>query len=110
MVGAVPGGQSIDLQVTGVGGVPASGVSGVALNVTVDGPTGTGFVTTWPTGEPRPNASTHNFSPGLTAANLGARQGGCRWAGVAVQLGGQHPPHRRCDRLLLGHRRCASCR
>lgn len=69
-VGAVPAGQSIDLQVTGVGGVPASGVTGVALNVTVDGPTGSGFVTTWPTGEPRPNASTHNFTPGLTVANL----------------------------------------
>lgn len=69
-VGPVPGGQSIDLQVTGVGGVPASGVTGVALNVTVDGPTGSGFVTTWPAGEPRPNASTHNFVPGLTVANL----------------------------------------
>ena len=70
VVGPVTGGQTIDLLVTGVSGVPASGVTGVALNVTVDGPTGTGFVTTWPTGEPRPNASTHNFAPGLTAANL----------------------------------------
>ncbi len=70
LVGPVTAGQSIDLQVTGVGGVPASGVTGVALNVTVDVPTGTGFVTTWPTGEPRPNASTHNFVPGLTVANL----------------------------------------
>lgn len=70
VVGPVTGGQTIDLLVTGVGGVPTSGVTGVALNVTVDGPTGTGFVTTWPTGEPRPNASTHNFAPGLTAANL----------------------------------------
>ncbi len=66
----VPAGQWIDLQVTGVGGVPAQGVTGVALNVTVDGPTGSGFVTTWPTGEPRPTASTHNFVPGLTVANL----------------------------------------
>ena len=68
--GPLDGGQAIDLQVTGVGGVPASGVTGVALNVTVDQPTGSGFLTTWPAGEGRPNASTHNFVPGLTVANL----------------------------------------
>jgi hypothetical protein len=70
VAGAVGPGQSIDLTVTGVGGVPTSGVNAVALNVTVDQPTASGFVTTWPTGEGRPNASTHNFVPGLTAANL----------------------------------------
>ena len=61
---------SINLSVTGVGGVPSTGVSGVALNVTVDQPTGTGFLTVWPAGEARPNASTHNYVPGLTVANL----------------------------------------
>lgn len=70
VAGAVGPGQSIDLQVTGVGGVPVSGINAVALNVTVDQPSASGFVTTWPTGEPRPNASTHNFVPNLTAANL----------------------------------------
>ncbi|TPW13880.1 MAG: polysaccharide deacetylase [Acidimicrobiaceae bacterium] len=70
VAGAVDPGQSIDLQVTGVGGVPVSGINAVALNVTVDQPSASGFVTTWPTGEPRPNASTHNFVPNLTAANL----------------------------------------
>jgi hypothetical protein len=63
-------GQHLDLHVVGVGGVPATGVSGVALNVTVDQPTATGYVTVWPTGEPMPNASTHNYTPGLTVANL----------------------------------------
>jgi hypothetical protein len=53
-----------------VGGVPPSGVSGVALNVTVDQPTGTGYLSVWPTGRPRPTASTHNYVPGLTVANL----------------------------------------
>ena len=62
--------QQIDLGVTGVGGVPATGVSAVALNVTVDQPTGTGYLTVWPSGDPRPTASTHNFEPGLTVANL----------------------------------------
>ena len=73
-VGAPPAalaqGQSIDLTVTGVGGVPSSGVEAVALNVTVDAPTAPGFLTVWPTGVARPNASTHNFVPGLTVANM----------------------------------------
>ena len=62
--------QSIDLQVTGVTPVPATGVSGVALNVTVDQQNGVGFLTVWPTGEVRPLASTHNFTPGPSVANL----------------------------------------
>ena len=70
VAGPVAAGQAIDVAVTGVGGVPASGVTAVALNVTVDQPTAAGFITTWPTGEGRPAASTHNFVPGLTAANL----------------------------------------
>jgi hypothetical protein len=40
------------------------------LNVTVDQPTGVGFLTVWPAGEARPNASTHNFAPGPSVANL----------------------------------------
>ena len=63
-------GQTIDVKVTGIAGVPASGVSGVAVNVTVDGPTSTGFLTVWPTGVVRPLASSHNFTPRLTRANL----------------------------------------
>lgn len=70
VVGPVGAGQSIDVDVTGLAGVPASGVSAVALNVTVDQPTSAGFITTWPTGVARPNASTHNFTPGVTVANL----------------------------------------
>ncbi|MCU1387095.1 MAG: hypothetical protein JWL72_433 [Ilumatobacteraceae bacterium] len=62
--------QSLNLTVTGVGGVPSAGVDAVALNVTVDQPTGQGFVTVWPTGVARPLASTHNFVPGLTVANM----------------------------------------
>ena len=58
------------MPVTGLMGVPATGVSGVALNVTVDQPTASGFLTVWPTGETQPFASSHNFVPGLTVANL----------------------------------------
>jgi len=68
--GPVVGGTSIDVGVVGTAGVPASGVSAVAINVTVDQPTGNGFLTVWPTGQPRPLASSHNFTPGLTVANL----------------------------------------
>lgn len=70
VVAPVAQGQHIDVRVTGTRGVPDAGVSAVALNVTVDGPTAAGFITTWPTGERMPDASTHNFTPGLTVANL----------------------------------------
>ena len=61
---------ALNLTVTGVGGVPSTGVTAVALNVTADQPTGTGYLTVWPTGEAQPTASTHNFTPNLTVANL----------------------------------------
>jgi hypothetical protein len=66
----ISAGTSIDVPVTGVGGVPSSGVSGVALNVTVTDPTSAGFLSAWPAGEPRPFTATHNFVPNLTIGNL----------------------------------------
>jgi hypothetical protein len=60
----------IDLQVTGRGGVPATGVSAVVLNVTVTEPMLGGFLTAWPTGEARPLASNLNFEPYRTVPNL----------------------------------------
>jgi hypothetical protein len=42
----------------------------VVLNVTATEPTAPGFVTVWPAGQPRPLASTLNFSPGDNVANL----------------------------------------
>ncbi len=65
----VGAGQSIDLQVTGQGGVPATGVSGVVLNVTVTTPTVGGYVTVYPTGSATPLASNLNFGAGQTLAN-----------------------------------------
>ena len=62
--------STINVKVTGVAGVPSTGVSGVAVNVTTDQPTSSGFLTVWPTGEAQPLASSHNFVPGLTVANL----------------------------------------
>ena len=71
LVAPVGAGRTINVAVTGGAfGVPATGVSGVALNVTVDQPTSAGYLTVWPTGDVQPLASSHNFVAGLTVANL----------------------------------------
>ncbi|MDP1805502.1 MAG: fibronectin type III domain-containing protein, partial [Acidimicrobiales bacterium] len=67
---------ALDLQVTGRGGVPATGVSAVAVNVTVTEPAGGGYLTTWPTGVLAPLASNLNFVPAQTVANLAVVQVG----------------------------------
>src|SRR5262245_37511010 len=51
--GPVGGGVSVDLVVAGRGGVPASGVGAVVLNVTGIAATESTFVTVWPTGATR---------------------------------------------------------
>ncbi|WP_344941335.1 hypothetical protein, partial [Terrabacter ginsenosidimutans] len=67
---AVAGNHVVDLQVTGRGGVPASGVGAVVLNVTAVGPTSAGNLTVFPAGQVRPNTSNLNFVAGQTVANL----------------------------------------
>ena len=62
-------GQTLDLQVTGRGGVPSSGVGAVVLNVTATSPTSAGFLTVFPTGVATPNASNLNFNAGETIPN-----------------------------------------
>jgi hypothetical protein len=70
------------LTIAGSNGVPsntdpgARGASAVALNVTVTDPSAAGYVTVWPSGRPRPNASNLNFVAGQTIPNM-----------VIVQLG-----------------------
>jgi hypothetical protein len=59
-----------ELQVTGKGGVPATGVSAVAMTVTATGATEAGYVTVWPSGKPRPEASNLNTIPGVDTPNL----------------------------------------
>ncbi len=68
--GPVGPGASVDVQMTGRGGIPARGVSAVAVNVTATRPTGAGWLTVWPTGDPRPLASNLNFTSGETVPNL----------------------------------------
>jgi hypothetical protein len=52
--------ESIDVQVTGRGGVPSSGVSAVAVVLTVTDTARSGYVTAWPTGQTMPLASSVN--------------------------------------------------
>src|SRR5664279_894217 len=62
--------QAVALQVGGRGGVPATGVSAVVLNVTVTQPSAGGFLTAYADGTALPLASNLNFSPGQTVPNL----------------------------------------
>ncbi len=68
---AKPGaGGQIDLQVSGRGSVPATGVEAVILNVTGDQADLDGYVTVWPAGMERPLASNINLTTAGTRANL----------------------------------------
>ena len=60
----------VNLTVVGRGNVPATGVGAVVLNVTATSPTASGFVTVYPSGAQRPNASNLNFVTGQTTPNL----------------------------------------
>ncbi len=70
--GQVGGGGSFSAQVAGAAGgsLPGSGITAVALNVTVTNPGWAGFLTVYPSGLPsRPLASNVNFGYGQTIAN-----------------------------------------
>ena len=69
-IGAVGPAVPQPLKVTGRGGVPESGVKAVVLNITATAPTSVGFLTVYPFGENRPNASNLNVAPGQTVPNL----------------------------------------
>jgi hypothetical protein len=74
-----PGGR-LDVQITGQGGVPGSGVAAVVVNVTATDTTAGSYLTVWPTGLPRPVASNLNWTAGKTVPNL---------IEVAVGVGGK---------------------
>ncbi len=62
-------GSTLNVTVTGVGGVPAAGVMAVVLNVTATDTTAASFFTAYPQGGTRPLASNLNWSAGETVAN-----------------------------------------
>jgi surface antigen len=69
--GAV-GQTKIDVTVTGVAGVPTSGVGAVVLNLaeTSNNNTADSWVTAWPAGLATPVAANLNYAPAQTASNL----------------------------------------
>lgn len=62
-------GSTLDVQVTGEGGVPSAGVAAVVANVTVTGTTAASYLTVAPEGTSRPLASNLNWVAGQTVAN-----------------------------------------
>ncbi|MFD0369571.1 protease pro-enzyme activation domain-containing protein [Streptomyces sp. NPDC127114] len=66
----VPAKGTVKLKVTGVGGVPASGVTAVVMNVTATAPAGPGFLIAYPSGTTRPASSNMNWLKGETVPNL----------------------------------------
>lgn len=61
---------TVGLQVAGRGGVPASGVAAVAIDVTATAPAKPGYLTVYPSASTRPSASSLNFDIGRTVPNL----------------------------------------
>ncbi|WP_157535779.1 hypothetical protein [Kitasatospora mediocidica] len=99
----VPGLGAISAQVAGNAGVPASGATAVALNVTVTNPRSDGFLTAFPDGQATPNASNVNYLAGQTIANsvvvpIGAdgkidiHNGGGLGADVVIDVVGYYSP------------------
>ncbi|MEP6811209.1 MAG: hypothetical protein ABI992_13275, partial [Chthoniobacterales bacterium] len=69
-VGRIEAGGSRNVPVTGLGGVPATGVTAVVLNVAAVLPSAKTFITAWPAGESRPLAANLNIPAGDVRANL----------------------------------------
>jgi hypothetical protein len=67
---AVAAGGTVHLQVAGRGGVPASGISAVVLNVTVTAPTRAGYLRVYGDGGTVPSTSNLNFLAGQTVPVL----------------------------------------
>jgi hypothetical protein len=63
-------GATVDVQVTGAGGVPATGVSAAILNITATNTTAASYLTVYPAGSTRPLASNLNWVAGKTVPNL----------------------------------------
>jgi len=64
------GGQSLELQVAGSGGVPASGAVAAVLNVTATNTSNAGHLTVFPSQMPMPVVSNLNWTAGVTIPNL----------------------------------------
>jgi hypothetical protein len=99
--GKLGGGGVSVIPIAGRGGVPQTGAGAVALNVTVISPSVGGYLTVYPSGSPRPNASNINFVagaivPNMVIAKLGADGSIATfnpegWVDVAIDVVGWFP-------------------
>lgn len=64
-----PGG-TLEVQIAGRAGVPASGVDSVVVNATAAAPTEQSYLTVWPSATTMPEVSNLNYGRGATRANL----------------------------------------
>ncbi len=62
--------KTLNLAVTGHGGVPRTGVAAVVLNVTALRSSAGGYVTVWPSGKKQPGTASLNFATGQAVGNL----------------------------------------
>ncbi len=62
-------GQTENIAVTGIDGIPTSGVSAVVLNLTAIGPTAGGYLAAFPAGSTKALVSTVNFNKNETVPN-----------------------------------------
>ena len=88
--GVVAAGSVLELTVAGRGGVPGD-ADAVVLNVTVAGAQGSGFVTVFPCGAQRPNASSVNYGlgqvvPNAVVAKVGAGGKVCLFTMAATDM------------------------
>ncbi|MER5762148.1 hypothetical protein [Streptomyces sp. NPDC002082] len=108
--GGLLGGSSTGLQVTGQAGVPASGVTAVALNVTVTNPKDAGHLSVFPAGSGLPSTSNLNFERGQTVANsvivpvdangwIVVRNGSWNSADVVIDVVGYYSPDSKASYL-----------
>ncbi len=86
----VAAGSTTRVQVGGAAGVPA-GASGAVLNVTAVNPSNGGFLTVFPCGQTRPNASNVNFAarrnvPNAVVATIGDGGEVCVFSSVQTDL------------------------
>ena len=66
----VAAGGTVTLDVTGVGGVPASGVSSVIVSITTTKSAGAGRITVYPSGEAKPNTTNVSYGTGVNMSGL----------------------------------------
>ena len=81
--GSIGASATTDLVISGRGGVPATDVGAVALNITVVGATRDSYLTAFPSGASRPTAANLNYRAGQTVPNMVIAKLG---AGGAISL------------------------